>query len=49
MARMRERAQEAFEERQRVPMMRVMTHQPLPVIRVEPFHEVQRNRFYRPY
>jgi hypothetical protein len=49
MARMRERAQEAFEERQRVPMMRVMTHQPLPVIRVEPFHEVQRNRFYGPY
>jgi len=49
MARMRERAQEVFEERQRVPMMRVMTHQPLPVIRVQPFNEYQRNRFYRPY
>ncbi|MEX2609182.1 MAG: M14 family zinc carboxypeptidase [Gemmatimonadota bacterium] len=33
--------------RQRVPMMRVMTHQDLPVLRVQPFHDYQRNRFYR--
>jgi hypothetical protein len=36
------------DERQRVPMMRVMTHQRLPVIEVQPFNLYQRNRYFRP-
>ncbi len=48
MTRMREAAQRRFDRRQRVPMIRVMTHQSLPVLRVVPFNEYQRNRFYRP-
>lgn len=32
---------------QRVPMMRVMTHQALPVMQVEPFNGYQRNRYVR--
>lgn len=36
------------EDRQRVPMMRVMRHQRLPVAEVQPFNLYQRNRYYRP-
>ena len=36
------------DERQRVPMMRVMEHQRLPVVEVQPFNLYQRNRFFRP-
>ena len=43
----RQRAEEIVNERQQVPMMRVMTHQDLPVIRVAPFNRYQRNRFFR--
>jgi len=46
---MRQAAQRQLERRQQVPMLRVMTHQPLPVMRVQAFNEYQRNRFYRPY
>ncbi len=42
-----ERAEQVMSRRQQVPMMRVMTHQDLPVVRALPFHEYQRNRFYR--
>lgn len=34
--------------RQRVPMMRVTAHEPLPVVEVQPFNQYQRNRFYLP-
>lgn len=34
--------------RQRVPMMRVMSHQYLPVVEVQPFNFYQRNRYFRP-
>ncbi len=44
---LRARAQEAMNRRQQVPMMRVMTHQDLPVQRVRHFNEFQRNRFFR--
>ena len=43
----RERAAQVMAERQRVPMMRVTTHQYLPVVRVAPFNQFQRNRFFR--
>ena len=46
--RLRARAERQLEERQRVPMMRVMTHQTLPVIRVRPPGAVGRNEFSRP-
>jgi hypothetical protein len=36
------------DERQRVPMMRVMSHQYLPVVEVQPFNIYQRNRYFRP-
>lgn len=49
MAEIRQEAEEQMGERQRVPMMRVMSHQSLPVIRVQPFNDGQRNRYYRPY
>ena len=39
---------EEDDERQRVPMMRVMARQPLPVVKVQPFNMYQRNRFFRP-
>ncbi len=48
MNQMRQAAQRRFEQRQQVPMIRVVSHQPLPVVRVAPFNEYQRNRFYRP-
>ncbi len=41
------RAQEMMERRQQVPMMRVMTHQDLPVLRVAPVGDGPGNRFYR--
>ena len=48
LARLETRFAEQLEEGQRVPMMRVTTHQPLPVVRVAPFNQYQRNRYYRP-
>ena len=39
--------QRQMERKQRVPMMRVMMHQRLPVVRVKAFNEYQRRRFYR--
>jgi dipeptidyl-peptidase 4 len=44
---LRERAEELMNRRQQVPMMRVMTHQDLPVERVRHFNGFQRNRFFR--
>jgi dipeptidyl-peptidase 4 len=44
---LRERAQELMDRRQQVPMMRVMTHQDLPVERIRHFNGFQRNRFFR--
>lgn len=41
------RARMLMERRQRVPMMRVMTHQDMSVLRVWPFNGFERNRFYR--
>ncbi len=46
---LRQRAQQAMERRQRVPMMRVLEHPTLPVMRVASFNDYQRNRFYRPW
>jgi hypothetical protein len=46
-SQLRSRARAIMDRRQRVPMMRVMTHQDVPVLRVVPFNEHQRNRFYR--
>jgi hypothetical protein len=43
----RERAAAAMSERQRVPMMRVLGHQDMSVLRVWPFNGFQRNRFFR--
>ena len=40
--------EEDEDERQRVPMMRVMRHQNLPVVEVQPFNLYQRNRYVRP-
>jgi hypothetical protein len=47
--RMRARAEERLAEGQRVPMIRVTRHQRLPVVRVEPFNQYQRNRYYVPH
>lgn len=46
--RIEARVREQLAEGQQVPMMRVMSHQNLPVMRVQPFNQYQRNRFYRP-
>ena len=46
--RIMERAARMAEEPQQIPMMRVMSHQNLPVIRVEPANEYRRNRYDRP-
>lgn len=35
------------EDRQRVPMIRVMTHQNVPAVQVQPFNMYQRNRYFR--
>ena len=48
LARLEARIEEQLAEGQRVPMIRVPTHQPLPVVRVAPFNQYQRNRYYRP-
>jgi len=47
-AQLRAQVEKQLTSRQRVPMMRVMTHQPLPVIEVQPFNQYQRNRYYQP-
>ncbi len=44
---LRSRAEQAMSRRQRVPMLRVLEHPNLPVMRVAPFNEYERNRFYR--
>jgi hypothetical protein len=44
---LRNRAEQAMGRRQRVPMMRVLRHPNLPVMRVAPFNQYERNRFYR--
>ena len=46
--RISERVEEQLAEGQQVPMIRVMTHQPLSVMRVQPFNQYQRNRYYVP-
>ena len=45
--RTEERMRRQLAEGQRVPMIRITTHQPMPVVRVAPFNEYQRNRYYR--
>lgn len=47
-AQIRVQVEKQLASRQRVPMMRVMAHQPLPVIEVQSFNQYQRNRFYLP-
>jgi hypothetical protein len=47
--RMRARVEAQLAEGQRVPMIRVMKHQPLSVMRVQPFNQYQRNRYYLPH
>lgn len=47
LARMEEQAEQRLAEGQRIPMIRITTHQPLPVVRVVPFNGYQRNRYYR--
>ncbi|MGD2068870.1 MAG: M14 family zinc carboxypeptidase [Gemmatimonadota bacterium] len=47
--RLERRVAEDLEETQPVPMLRVMTHQELPVVRVQPFNRYERNRYYAPY
>jgi len=47
--RLRARVEAQLAEGQRVPMIRVMTHQPLSVMRVQPFNQYQRNRYYLPH
>lgn len=49
LARFRQRAEQMLANPQRVPMMRVLTHQKLPVMRVETFNQFQRNRFWQPF
>ena len=46
--RMRTRTEQQLAQGQRVPMIRVTTHQPLSVVGVAPFNQYQRNRYYRP-
>ncbi|MDZ7778797.1 MAG: M14 family zinc carboxypeptidase [Gemmatimonadota bacterium] len=36
------------DERQRIPMIRVMDHQPIPATEIQPFNMYQRNRFFQP-
>lgn len=47
LAQLRSRVERQLAARQRVPMMRVMTHQPLPVMRVQPASQAGRNDHYR--
>jgi len=44
-----EATEEPDEDGERVPMIRVMDHQDLPVVRVQPFNRYDANRFYMPY
>jgi hypothetical protein len=48
-ARLEARARQMLAEPQQVPMMRVMSHQNLPVVRVEEFNRYERNRYSRPF
>jgi hypothetical protein len=48
-AQLRQRAESQMSRRQRVPMMRVLEFPQLPVMRVAPYNDYQRNRFYRPW
>ncbi|MHB1192030.1 MAG: M14 family zinc carboxypeptidase [Longimicrobiales bacterium] len=48
-ARYQQRAEQMLASPQRVPMMRVTTHQKLPVMRVAPFNQFQRTRYSQPY
>lgn len=47
-AQLRAQVQKQLTARQRVPMMRVTTAQPLPVVEVQPFNQFQPNRYYQP-
>lgn len=47
-AQIRAQVEKQLASRQRVPMIRVLTHQPLPVVEVQPFNQYQRNRYYLP-
>lgn len=47
LAQLRARIERQLSAKQRVPMMRVMSHQPLPVIRVEPASSAGRTEHYR--
>jgi len=47
-ARFQQRAQQMLASPQQVPMMRVVTHQSLPVIRVGPYDQFQRNLYWKP-
>ncbi len=49
LTQMRTFAERQMARRQQVPMMRVVESQSLPVVRVQPFNDYQRNRFYRSY
>ena len=49
LARLRTFAERQMERRQQVPMMRVVERHDLPVVRVQPFNEYQRNRYFRSY
>jgi len=40
---------EDSERRQQIPMIRVMEHQRMPVVRVQPFNRYDPNRFFAPY
>lgn len=48
LAQLRSRVERQLSARQRVPMMRIMSHQPLQVMRVKPAGEAGRNEFSRP-
>ena len=47
-AQLRAQVEKQLTSRQRVPMMRVVTPQPLSVVEVRPFNQYQRNRFVQP-
>ena len=47
-AQLRAQVEKQLASRQRVPMMRVVTAQAMPVVAVQPFNQYQRNRFYQP-
>ncbi len=49
LTQLRQRAESQMTRRQQVPMMRVLEYPSLPVMRVAPYNEYQRNRFYRPW